>query len=98
MSVSSSDKSTNRYSFANSAPGGHHSVFKMEDIISWFRNSTYPSPLPLPLDQRESIPVFCGSYQIYLGYIKKIQEKLEQNLQNGMTAHAVGNIFFEKFS
>ena len=44
--------------FANSAPGGEHTVFNFQDVVRWAKAEKLPPPRPW--DERGSVPVFRG--------------------------------------
>ncbi|KAL9179005.1 hypothetical protein ACHAXT_011978 [Thalassiosira profunda] len=44
--------------FANSAPGGEHTVFNFQDVVRWAKAEKLPPPRPW--DERGAVPVFRG--------------------------------------
>ncbi|KAL7549932.1 hypothetical protein ACHAWF_013187 [Thalassiosira exigua] len=97
--VARSDKCqiTDQCYFANSAPGGIHSIFNMQDVYRWAHNSSYPKPLPW--EERHAIPVFRGSARgVDRSYLKTLRKELDDNIKSGMTPEKAGSIFFHNIA
>ena len=64
--------------FANSSPNGQHSVFNHQDMNHLVSNITYP--MPLPWNERKSIPVFRGSnWGFAASFITKLKHEFDMN-------------------
>ena len=78
--------------FSSSSPQGHQSVFNFQDVHRWARNETLPAPLPW--DERQSVPVFRGTFWFDGYMIDQLDKELNDNVQGGMSPDEARNKFF----